>query len=186
MLDLSKERIQSIIKAKGYLWFNDKINIVGVRTNNNASDKWNDYLVVSYKDEYHVFVGTTRPGVYWLKHPMRSTGAFVMKPGQYIDSWRKGMHSGYPALVQCKSIKGYRDKNLNDVVDPDINTVYTDGQYVDIHHAHAVTVQTVIDKYSAGCQVICDFENWETFYYLYMLTKQEYFSYTLLVENDWK
>lgn len=181
---ITAEQIKQAVIKKGYHWFIDSVNIVGIRTNNNTPDRWNDLICISYKDKAHVFVGTTRPGVYWLQHPMRESGTFVMVPGQYIDCWKKGIHSGYPALTQCKPIKGWRDADKDNIVDPDKTKIYTDGQGVDIHHAHEHTVQTVIDKYSAGCQVIRTFADWKTFFEIYTESPQEFFSYTLLEEKD--
>ncbi len=182
--DLNLEVIKKAVLNKGYSWFLDKCNIGGIRTNNNTPDGWNDFIWIEFKGIFYVFKGTTRPGVYWLQHPMRESGTFVMMPGQYVDCWKKGLHSGYPALVQCKPIKGYRDSDKDNLVDPDITKIYTDGQNVDIHHAHQYVTQTVIDKYSAGCQVLDAYEDWQTFFELYGESPQTLFSYVLLTEND--
>lgn len=181
---ITLEQIKKAVIKKGYQWFPDKVNITGVRMNNNTPDGWNDYISISYKDKSFVFKGTTRPGVYWLQHPMRESGTFVMVPGQYIDCWKKGIHSGYPALVQCKPIKGWRDSDKDNLVDPDKSKIYTDGQGVDIHHAHEYVTQIVVDKYSAGCQVVCAYANWKQFFELYTESPQEFFTYTLLEEKD--
>ncbi len=181
---LTLEAIKEIVLNKGYAWFLGKVNLGGIRTNNNTPDGWNDYIWIEYNGKFHIFKGTTRPGVYWLQHPMREEGTFVMMPGQYVECWQKGLHSGYPALVQCKPIRGYRDADKDNVVDPDIDTVYTDGQNVDIHHAHQYVTQTVIDKYSAGCMVLDAYSDWQIFFELYAESPQSLFSFTLITEND--
>jgi hypothetical protein len=181
---LTLAKIKEAYKKKGYTWFEDKVNIGGIRTNKNDVDRWNDFIFIEHKGVFHIFQGTTRPGKYWLQHPMRDAGTFVMVPEQYIDCWKKGMHSGYPALVQCKPIKGWRDSDKDEIVDPDKTKIYTDGQNVDIHHAHQYVKQVVIDKYSAGCQVICDFSDWQNFFEIYSEAMQEFYSYTLIEEND--
>ena len=186
MLLLTKEQLKTIMSKKHYVWFEDKINIVGIRTNDQTPDKFNDYMIVSFKDEYHIFSCTTEPGVYWLKNPMRVTGTFVMKPNQYVDSWSIGIHHTYEALVLTSLIQGWRDSDKDNIVDPDKNKVYSDGQAVNIHHAHETTIQTVIDKYSAGCQVIQKFADWLIFFGLVKAAKQEKYSYTLLEEADLK
>jgi hypothetical protein len=184
--NLTLESVKKAVLSKGYSWFLDKVNIVGIRTNNNTPDAWNDFLCIEFKGIFYAFKGTTRPGVYWLQHPMREEGTFVMAPGQYVDCWQKGLHSGYPALVQCKPVKGYRDKDKDNIVDPDTTKIYLDGQGVDIHHAHKFVTQSVIDKYSAGCQVIDKYSDWCEFFELYGESNQTLFSYTLILEGDIK
>lgn len=184
MKQINKEAIIQAMTKKGYKWFDNKINIVGIRTNDQTPDKFNDLMAVAYKDEFHIFKCTTEPGVYWLKNPMRVSGTFVMKPGQYIDDWKLGFHHGYEALVLSGIIEGWRDSDKDNNIDPDKSKVYSDGQAVNIHHAHETTIQTVIDKYSAGCQVIQKFSDWLIFIGLVKVSKQEKYSYTLLTESD--
>jgi hypothetical protein len=184
MKPITLELIKAAIQKKGYIWFTDKVNIGGIRTNNNTPDAWNDFIYIEFKGKFLFFVGTTRPGVYWLQHPSRQNGTFVMAPGQHIDCWYKSLHNGYPALCQCKPMPGYRDNDKDNLVDPDTTKIYMDGEGVDIHHAHALVKQTVIDKYSAGCQVIDAFSDWQQFFEIYTSSTQEFYSYTLLLENE--
>ncbi len=181
---ITEEILKQIVLKKGYKWFDDKINIIGIRTNDQTPDKFNDYMAVAYKGEFHLFPCTTEPGVYWLKNPMRVTGTFVMIPDQYIDCWKIGFHHDYEALVLCGIIQGWRDSNKDSLINPDKSKVYSDGQAVDIHHAHNTVVQTVIDKYSAGCQVIQKFSDWLILFGLVKAAKQDKYSYTLITEND--
>lgn len=184
MKPITKELLQDVFKKKSYIWQPDKVNIVGIRSNDNTPDKFNDYICISYKDEFHIFNATADPGVYWLQNPERVSGTFVMMPGQYVDSWQIGIHKTYKALTQCKTIRGWRDSNKDNLINPDLHKVYTDGQGVDIHHAHETVIQTVIDKYSAGCQVIQKFSDWLIFFGLCEIAKQNYYTYTLITEND--
>lgn len=183
MIAPTLEQIKAVVVSKGYKWLSD-VNIGGIRTNNNAIDRWNDWLYIEYKGKFHIAQGTTRPGLYWLQHPSRESGVFVMCPGQHINIWKKGFHHDYPALIQCAPIPGWRDNNLNALVDPDMSKIYMDGQGVNFHHAHATVKQVVIDKYSAGCMVTDDIKDWNIFFELYGESKQAEFSYTLLEEND--
>ena len=51
MKTLSKELIERAVKAKGYKWFEDgQLNIVGIRTNDETPNKFNDYITISYKE----------------------------------------------------------------------------------------------------------------------------------------
>ncbi len=184
MKTLTNEIIQESLKKRGHLWFDEKINIIGIRSNDNTPDKFNDFIAVSFKDEFHVFEATTDPGVYWLENPQRVTGTFVMIPDQYIDCWKIGIHNTYKALVLCGIIQGWRDSNKDNLINPNKSKSYSDGHAVNIHHAHETVIQNVIDKYSAGCQVIRKFSDWLIFFGLCEASKQEFFTYTLLTEND--
>jgi hypothetical protein len=181
---ITAEQIKAAVIKKGYHWFDDKVNIVGVRTKDQTPDKFNDFITISYKGEFHCFEATTEPGVYWLKNPMRVTGTFVLPTGQWIDHWGFGIHHTYEALVLKGLIAGWRDNNKDNLVNPDKSKVYSDGQAVNIHHAHENIIQSVIDKYSAGCQVIRKFSDWLIFFGICKASKQEFFSYTLIEEND--
>jgi hypothetical protein len=184
MKAVTLDLIKSVVHSKGYQWFDDKVNIGGIRTNDNTPDRWNDFIYMEYRGRFHIAVGTTRPGVYWLQHPERQAGVFVMCPGQHIDIWHKGNHHDYPALTQCKAMPGWRDNDRDNLVDPDKSKIYMDGQGVDFHHAHTTVKQVVIDKYSAGCQVTDDILDWNIFFAMFMSSPQEKFSYVLLEEND--
>lgn len=189
-MELSKIHIESIIKAKGYLWFEDKVNIVGIRTNDNTPDKFNDWITVSYKIngvwKFEVYEATTDPGLYYLNNPMRLSGTFVMAPGQYVDVYEWGTHVSYEALILTGKIRGWRDSNKNNIIDVDKTKIYTDGKYVDIHRAHEKVIQWFIGKYSAGCQVIRKYLDWLSFLGILKSSKQKKFTYTLLEEDDWK
>lgn len=184
-MNITKECIQRTLKRKGYKWEDNGVNIIGIRTNDNTPDKFNDYITISYKEEFHVFEATTEPGVYWLKNPMRVTGTFVLPPGQYINRWKIGIHHNYKALVLDGIIAGWRDNDKDNLVDPNKSKVYSDGQAVNIHHAHENTIQTVIDKYSAGCQVIRKFSDWLIFFGICEASKQQHFTYILLTADEY-
>jgi hypothetical protein len=85
---------------------------------------------------------------------MNPKGTALLKPGQYIDSWKLGLHRGqYKALVQSKPITVFRDKDLDIIAE---ETAITDvGLFgINIHRANPNAISKFIDKWSAGCQVL--------------------------------
>jgi hypothetical protein len=130
----------------------------------------------------HVFTCTTNPGTHWLKNLLNPKGAALLKPGQYVDSWKIGMHQGkYKALVQAKPITVYRDGNKNDLAEE--SSVEQTGLFgINIHRANPSAISTIIDKWSAGCQVLNNPEQFKTLLDTCEKSGQKAFTYTLLRE----
>ena len=113
----------SSLQGLGYQVFENpfKLNIIGVRADTTIPNKFDDWIYVFFKNESNKWEGykypaTTDTGTYWLKNPMSSGGSALLKEGQYIDAYKKGLHKGqYPALVQSKPITIYRDYNRDAV-----------------------------------------------------------------------
>lgn len=189
---LSKEVIEKVVKSKNYKWFEDKVNIVSIRTNDKTTNVFNDYITISYKDKTGAwnFIGynaTTDPGLYWLKKPSNVKGTAILVPNQYINCWALGKHSGYDALVQIGgSVAVYRDRNMDNYLDMDKSTIDVGYFGINIHRAHLEILQLVIEKYSAGCQVIQRGSSFNKFIEIIKDAKQSFYSYTLLTENDFK
>jgi hypothetical protein len=188
------ERLKSIFQSKNYQW-NPKLNLIGVRTNDQTPDKFNDYFCLVVDDKIvGTFECTTDPGVYWLKNPGRINGTAILPPGQYVDSWTIGTHKTYQALVQCKTLPTWRDANKNEIVDYS-GHVYNDVQGLNIHRGHETWLSKTskyllgvikIDKYSAACQVLAFKDNFDMLIACCLGSKKKYFTYTLIVENDFK
>jgi hypothetical protein len=81
-------------------------------------------------------------------------GTAVLKPGQYVDTWKIGLHQGkYEALTQCANVTVFRDGNKNDVAEE--SKITETGIFgINIHRANPSIVSKFIDKWSAGCQVL--------------------------------
>jgi len=74
----TREKIESIVKSKGYKWFEDNanksydVNIVGVRNNapsvaDKVTNVFDDYITISFKDasgnwQFYCWNATTDPG----------------------------------------------------------------------------------------------------------------------------
>jgi hypothetical protein len=114
------------------------LNLVAVRTSDNTSNNFNDFLYAFYKyngswvvKEYAV---TTDPGITYRKNPINKTGTAILLPGQYKGMWQIGLHQGkYKALTQKQPCTVIRDNNkdskLDYIIPPhaDISTVSKGG-----------------------------------------------------------
>ena len=199
----TREQIESAIKAKGYVWFedaNDKgydVNIVGVRnseTGTEITNKFDDCITISYKVDsewqFHCFKCTTDPGKYWAENIMRKEGVAILKPGQYRKSHKLRLHQGkYLALGQQNPVTVYRDDNRDDNYDLDENNTQTGLFGINIHRAtkYEGKSSTQVDKWSAGCQVIAANDDWHCFLDICQQAREIWgnnFTYTLIESKD--
>lgn len=190
MKSITLASVTKEMQKHGYKIFetgNYNLNIVGLRTLPGIPNTFDDTLCIFYKVNgewnFHSYAMTTDPGFYWLKYPMRVDGTAVLMPGQYRSCWKIGLHQGkYKALVQNGSpFKVWRDKDRDGYVDYS-GPVYTDVQGLNFHHAG--TDSQVVEKWSAGCQVLKRLPAWNEAISLTDRQVQsgmgETFSYTLL------
>jgi len=180
----SKEKIESAVKAKGYRWFEDKLNIVGVRNSlvgNVVTNAFDDHITISRLDngvwKYYEWMATTDPGRKGVMEYHNVNGVARMVPGQYIDSHGLGLHQGrYQALKQFKNVKVYRDANKDLVYD---ETKIQEGIFgINIHKAGVDS--TLVENWSEGCQVFKRAQEFEEFMELCRKSgKKVLFSYIL-------
>tara|TARA_Y100001938_G_scaffold81352_1_gene112097 strand:- start:3 stop:614 length:612 start_codon:yes stop_codon:yes gene_type:complete len=199
----TREQIQTAVESKGYKWFHDNtnkgydVNIVGIRNNETkgrVTNAFDDKITISYKIEgewqYHEFNCTTDPGSHWVDHPMLEKGVAILKPGQYRGSHKLRLHQGkYLALGQKKDVTVYRDGNLDGKYDFNEDNTDTGLFGINIHRATARKggKSTRVDKWSAGCQVIADNDDWHEFLDICQSAREVHgnsFSYTLLESRD--
>jgi hypothetical protein len=193
-----REKIEAAVKAKGYKWFDEgdyNLNIVGVRNSESGdaiTNKFDDYITISYKVDgkwqFEIFEATTDPGLHWAENLLNKDGVAILVPGQYRGSHTIGLHQGkYKALKQQKPVKVYRDKNKDgnyDMLEENIK----EGIYgINIHRASATGTSSQIDKWSAGCQVIANNQNFDRLMELAHKAKDIWgnsFTYTLIESED--
>lgn len=181
------------------------LNLIGVRTAGGVNE-FNDWMTCSYKDETEKWISkrwkaTTDPGKYWLKFPSRVEGCAILCPGIHQSIWKLGLHrKSYEALVQRVSgrpVRVFRDANLDDVLDIFVGQKTMTGFYgINCHRASSrkdgkpgsdESGSQIVDRYSAGCQVLSDADDFSEL--INLCHKQvkaghgETFSYTLL--EDW-
>jgi hypothetical protein len=200
----TREQIQSTLEGKGYKYFtytNNKsydVNIVGIRNNETqgrVTNAFDDLITISYKTEdgewqYHEYNCTTDPGTHWVENILNDRGVAILKPGQYRGSHKIRKHQGkYLALGQKKHMKIYRDANLDGVYDLIEESVKDELIGINIHRAtsRAGGKSSRVDKWSAGCQVIADNDDWHEFLDICQSAREIHgnsFSYTLLESKD--
>lgn len=137
-----------------YKWL--PFHIVGIRSDANNPNKFDDLIGLIEKDNLVLFSGTTNPGTHWLKNLLNPKGAALLKPNQYLNTYKLDLHQGkYLALCQRKPVTVYRDANKNGIAE---ETAVTDtGLFgINIHRANPSAISSIIDKWSAGCQVLND------------------------------
>jgi hypothetical protein len=196
----TRQQIKTAVKNKGYKWFENgdyNLNIVGVRnaeTLNEVTNKFDDYITLSYKNEgewqYHCFDCTTDPGKHWVENIMREEGVAILKEDQYRGSHKIRLHQGkYEALGQQKPVTVYRDNNLDGCYDLDENNTQTGLFGINIHRATKWEGKksTQIDKWSAGCQVIAANDDFNLFMEICHKSRAVWgnsFTYTLINSDD--
>ncbi len=75
---------------------------------------------------------------------------------QYKDCWALGKHKGlHSALIQVRDVTVYRDFD-RDLKSEEIGKQETGLFGINIHRANDSLISKVVDRWSAGCQVIPD------------------------------
>ena len=200
----TREKIAEVMASKGYKYFTDDnnktydVNIIGIRNSNTkgrVTNAFDDTMTISYKCEegvwhYNEFNCTTDPGSHWVENILNEKGVAILKPNQYRGSHKLRLHQGkYLALGQKKEVTVYRDNNRDGNYDLDESKTDTGLFGINIHRAtgRAGGKSTRVDKWSAGCQVIADNDDWHTFLDICQSAREIHgnsFSYTLLESKD--
>lgn len=184
-------QLLAIMRRRKYKVYNNpyQLNIVGIRGNSTKPNRFDDRLFVFYKDEklrwnYVAYSVTTDPGTYWLKHPMNVDGTAILKEGQYVDAYAIGLHRGqYKALVQAKPVTILRQYDRTAILDFFNGTEHTGYFGINIHRAKAKGITLSVDKWSAGCQVFANADDFSQFLSLcdrHRLYYGNRFTYTLV------
>jgi hypothetical protein len=109
-------------------------------------------------------------------------GAALLKPDQYIDTWKIGLHQGkYKAFCQAKPVTVFRDGNKNGISE-ETNNLDTGLFGINIHRANEKAISKIIDKWSAGCQVLNNPADFNNLLQVAESKKLPFFTYTLLKE----
>lgn len=182
MKTYSLENLKVRFTQLGLQWH--PFHLVGVRS---AADKAN-----AFDDTFYLIKGnilfqtacTTNPGSYWLQNIMPGkTGAAVLKSNmQFKDCWALGNHKGlHPALIQVKPVTVIRDGD-GDLQSEEVGKEDTGLFGINIHRANATTISKIIDKWSAGCQVLPDPKMMDFVLEKCKESGQKLFTYSLLRE----
>ncbi|MBC7888371.1 MAG: hypothetical protein H7Z13_10825 [Ferruginibacter sp.] len=190
---ISLQTILNALTRKSYVIYTKpyQLNIVGVRANTLQPNSFDDTINVFYKDntgnwQFKSNPATTDPGTYYLNNPMNVNGTAIVIPGQYINSHKIGLHRGeYTALVQQGLIKVTRDYNKDNKLDFKTGREENGTFGINIHKAGSSSTQ--VDRWSAGCQVFANSNDFAAFMQLCQQHKTMHgdnFTYTLIEEGD--
>lgn len=195
MRDFTIQEILDVMRRKGHRVFSRddqpyNLNLIGIRAATPVPNKFDDRFFVIWRHNgiWHdkSFLITTNPGTYWLQNPMMVQGTAILKEGQYPGVWAIGKHSGYDALVQVGPCTVIRDTNRDNILDYDGHE--ETGLFgINLHRATQYGTSQQVDKWSAGCQVFADSEDFAVFMALAREAAKVWgdrFSYTLLHERD--
>ena len=194
----TRQQIEHAVKVKGYSWFESNkdfdVNIVGIRnttTQNKVTNRFDDTMTLSYKVngvwQFHQWICTTDPGItYTTQRLLSPLGVARLVPNQYRGTYQIGLHQGkYEALVQRKPVKVYRDANKDLKFD---ETKIEEGLFgINIHRSSPTGVSTVIEGWSAGCQVFSNIRDFRQFMQIMNRAKDVFgnnFTYTLIESKD--
>ena len=202
-MSYTREQIESAVKAKGYVWFEDKsnksydVNIVGVRNNSPSVAKkvtnvFDDHLTISFKDEtgewqFYCWSGTCDPGKKGVQGFTNGKGVARLVPNQYRSVWSIDKHQGkYDALCQRNgNVVVWRDANKDLVYDE--KTTDTGMFGINIHKAGRDS--TWVDDWSHGCTVFKRVMDFDVFMSICKKSSKIHgnkFSYTLIESTDIK
>lgn len=198
---LTAQAVLRVMRRKGYRHRDGStstyVNIIGVRSENKKSNKFDDYLLAVYRSEENlewvcdVWEVTTDPGKYWLEHPMNANGTAILVPGHYLEAYSLGKHQGkYEAICQRGPVLVWRDNNKDDTLDYMAAEDGVAGIYgINIHRSNPYSESYLVGKWSAGCQVfkrIADFEEFMDTCRFSAKKMGDTFTYTLLEESDFR
>ena len=199
MLITSYSQVKELIISKyGEKRFFTKpydLNIFGLRSDNYVPDTFDDYIGVAYTNEagfkkLFLCEATTDPSTFYLLNPANPSGTGILPSGNYPALFGKGLHKGYPALVQNSPVKIIRDIDRNNIACFDVSKAvkFETGMFgLDLHRYNAEQAILSANEGSMLCQVICDPVDFDIFMRLIdaQITKHNInsFSYTLFWEN---
>ena len=194
-MKFTREQIERAMTNKGYSYFsngNYNLNIIGVRCNigTKVTNNFDDVLVLTYKSNnewiYREYPITTDPGLRSMKELQNVNGCAILVPGQYKGCFMTGLHKGqYQALVQRANVNVFRDSNKDEYYDLNPKTIQTGLFGINIHKSGKDS--TIVDNWSAGCQVFAKEKDFVDFMAIVNKSKAMYgnkFTYTLLNKND--
>jgi hypothetical protein len=204
----TKNQIEKAVKSKGYVWYENAVNIVGVRNSSDVdqfvklsrvTNAFDDKILLIFKQagswKIYQWEATTDPGLkaalqVGLQYKDPETGRIkikspqglaVMKPGQYADAYSFGRHKEkYPALEQTGNVTVYRDTQRDAFFQKSKEQTGVFG--INIHKAGADS--TYVENWSEGCQVFKREDDFNLFLSLLEKSKQNRFTYTLIESKD--
>ena len=187
--------LKQVVNNKKYKWFDSgvpyNLNIIGIRSGSKITDTFDDMITVSYFDgdewQCQQFYATVDAGLFYYLHPMNVEGTASVTESQHLSTFGIGLHKNeYRCLIQIKEIEVKR-------------VVYKQGLFITgrtetgfygihIHRASSIVEMNTVGRYSAGCQVIQNFNDFDLFMSIIDKSVEQgfkpVFTYTLINEQD--
>jgi hypothetical protein len=157
--------------AEGFTEYPEGYWLIGVRSNEDEANKFDDKFYLFYKKQFvKVYSGTTHTGIKGLKGfaKYNPDGAAVLKADTIVyDSHRRGMSKGRGVYRQDKVFPYYRDNDMDDKAE-EIGELYEDKIiYCHIHDCkleEGDDPKEYINGWSLGCQVLNNPDHWHDFF----------------------
>lgn len=208
-MEIIIDKIQTICRKKKY-WFPDTSRpgncfLFGIRAKevNQWYDEFNDVLgiaVVEKGGTYSLFgaAGTTDPGRSELTNPTfaraQRDGTAIMKPGQYRGCYILDYHGTgqwrHRAFRQVGPIAFYSDPDRDTILEFDERKVQSEVVGLNFHAAAKNVDLKEIGPYSAGCQVVRDYDEFQKIVSIaerqIQLLGVNSFSYTLFTQSEFE
>ena len=198
MKDVTTQEIISALQRLGHsVYKNDtkpyNLNIVGIRSTKPIVNEFNCLMAVfwQYEGQWNMYKMqmTSLPGIYWLANPSNPRGCAILKEGQYKSVYKVDKHnSKYDAICQrLGDVTVYRDDDRDREYDLVKGTEMTGMFGINLHRAHPDYEIETVDKYSAGCQVIQDPDEFEVHMEIAKKAAEVWgnsFTYTLINEKN--
>tara|TARA_R100000152_G_C6772603_1_gene199581 strand:+ start:1252 stop:1860 length:609 start_codon:yes stop_codon:yes gene_type:complete len=155
------------LNYKIFLNKNYDLNLIACRSPSRESGKFDDLFHVIYRmgDRYvqETYSCTTDAGLYWMHNPSRVEGTAILVPGQYRNAYKLDYHGGNKShLALCQrgnTVQVYRDSNRDNILDHDPDSIQEGWFGINIHRASTSHVAENVHKYSAGCIVIQEIDD---------------------------
>lgn len=153
------EKIHQVMKAQGMKVFTTPFDCTlgWIRTKDNKSNKFNDWLFMSYPMKSGgicsvVLAGTTDAGLYYRLNPINVDGTAIIQHGKQFRGvytyMEKGGHKGQEAFRQTKDIWYWRDNDRNEYINFDGEEEFKNNHT----NGHDMgKVGNEVNKWSAGC-----------------------------------
>ncbi len=198
MKDVTTQEIITALQRLGHsVYKNDtkpyNLNIVGIRSAKPIVNEFNCLMVVfwQYEGQWNMYKMqmTSLPGLYWLANPSNPKGCAILKEGQYKGVYKVDKHnSKYDAICQrLGDVTVWRDNDRDREYDMVKGTEMTGMFGINLHRAHPDYELETVDKYSAGCQVIQDPDEYEIHMEIAKKAAEVWgnsFTYTLINEKN--
>lgn len=166
MPDLNTQAVLDELDGRGANLPVGRAFFVVVRTASRVPGVFDDWLLagevtsmVPRRVTWRAWPCTADPGLYWLREPMNRRGTAILAPGGWL--FKLGSHRGkYPCLVQAEEVGVYRDDNRDDRLNPS-GPVDVGYHGIELHRAHDSHASTRVWKWSAGCVVVPDPDDYD-------------------------